>query len=138
QLGQRGQVARQGVAGGRVAGGRVPAGRGIASERIASERIAARGTVDLSGGSGRDEQQRGGAREAAGHAPARLRMNSVKSRTPTAVGPLAWCGPSPSVYAVPAMSRCTQGYPSTNSRRNHPPAIDPAPRPPEFFTSAMS
>src|SRR5216117_3374793 len=36
------------------------------------------------------------------------------------------------------MSRCTHGYPSTNSRRNHPPAIDPAPRPPEFFTSAMS
>src|SRR2546430_10804045 len=50
--------------------------------------------------------------QAAGHAPARLRMNSVKSRTPTAVGPFVWCGPSLSVYAVPAMSRCTHGTPS--------------------------
>ena len=36
------------------------------------------------------------------------------------------------------MSRWTHAKPSTNSRRNQPPAIDPAPRPPEFFTSAMS
>src|SRR6184192_387267 len=130
RLGEYGEVVRQGVAGGGVLGGRR---RGVAREGVAARRA-----VDLSGGSDRDEQERGRAREAAGHAPARLRMNSVKSRTPTAVGPLAWCGPSASVYAVPAMSRCTQGYPSTNSRRNHPPAIDPAPRPPEFLTSAMS
>src|SRR2546427_12277918 len=95
---------RRGVAGGGVLGGR---GRGVAREGVAARRAVA-----LSGGSDRDEQERGRAREAAGHAPARLRMNSVKSRTPTAVGPLAWCGPSVSVYAVPAMSRCTQGYPS--------------------------
>src|SRR2546427_133459 len=36
------------------------------------------------------------------------------------------------------MSRCTHGYPSANSRRNQPPAIVPAPRPAEFFTSATS
>src|SRR2546426_336635 len=36
------------------------------------------------------------------------------------------------------MSRCTHAKPLTNSRRNQPPAIEPAPRPPEFFTSAMS
>src|SRR2546428_1190977 len=128
RFGEYAEIARQGVA-----GGRVPASRGVARDGV-----TACHAVDLSGCSGRDEQQRGGAREAAGHAPARLRMNSGESRTPTAVGPLAWCGPSPSVYAVPAMSRCTQGYPSTNSFRNHPPAIDTAPRPPEFFRSAMS
>src|SRR5437867_6029585 len=36
------------------------------------------------------------------------------------------------------MSRCTHGYPSANSRRSQPPAIVPAPRPAEFFTSATS
>ncbi len=36
------------------------------------------------------------------------------------------------------MSRCAQGKPSTNSRRNHPAEMLPAGRPPAFFTSAMS
>ena len=36
------------------------------------------------------------------------------------VGPFTRPGSSRSVYAVPAMSRCAQGNPSTNSRRNQP------------------
>src|SRR2546430_10290292 len=101
-----GQVMRERVAGRRVFRGKA---RGVARRGVAREGVAMRHGVDLGGGSDRDEQQRGGAPQAPGHAPARLRMNSVKSRTPIAVGPLAWCGPSPSVYAVPAMSRCTHG-----------------------------
>src|SRR5437879_504278 len=110
-----------------AAGGGVTPRRGIAHRR-----------VDLGDGSSCEREQGGRAEETAGHAPARFRMNSLKSRTPMPVGPFAWWGTSPSVYAVPAISRWTQGNPLANSRKNQPPAIVPAPRPPEFFISALS
>src|SRR5207302_9501816 len=104
---------------------RVPPRRRVTSRRVGLRR-------QRGGEKGEGDQPR------PNQAPARLSRNSVNNRTPTAVGPLAWPTPSPSRYAVPAISRWTHGKLSTNSRRNQAPAITPAARPPEFLTSATS
>ena len=48
-----------------------------------------------------------------------LRESATRSRTPKPVGPLPAYSRSES-HAVPAMSRCTHGFSSTNSSRNEP------------------
>src|SRR5207245_4000822 len=78
--GEHGEVRHDRVA----AGGGVTPRRGIARRR-----------VDLGDGSSCEREQGGRAEETAGHAPARFRMNSLKSRTPMPVGPFAWWGTSP-------------------------------------------
>ena len=70
--------------------------------------------------------------------PALPRTNSTKKPTGTPVGPFGSQVRSLSVYAVPAMSRCTHGYSSANSFRNSAALIVPAGRPPEFLMSATS
>src|SRR5262249_31284369 len=69
---------------------------------------------------------------------ARPRTNSTNVPTGTPVGPRGTVPRSDSVYAVPAMSRCTHGYPSANSFKNSAAVIVPAGRPPEFLISATS
>ena len=69
---------------------------------------------------------------------ARPRTNSTNVPTGTPVGPRGTVPRSDSVYAVPAMSRCTHGYPSANSLRKSAAVIVPAGRPPEFLMSATS
>src|SRR5205085_7879439 len=70
--------------------------------------------------------------------PARPRTNSTNVATGTPVGPAGSVTRSLSLYAVPAMSRCTHGYPSANSFRKSAAVIVPAGRPPEFLMSATS
>src|SRR3954464_5430077 len=64
--------------------------------------------------------------------------NSMKVPVGTPVGPLGIVTRSLSEYAVPAMSRCAQVYPSANSLRNMAAVVAPAGRPPEFLMSATS
>src|SRR6185312_6197219 len=78
-------------------------------------------------------------REANRHQRAqRARRNSTNVPTGTPVGPLGMKPRSVSEYAVPATSRCTQGYSSANSCRNAAAVIAPPGRPPEFLMSATS
>jgi len=120
--------ARQGVAGGRIAGVVSAGVRPWSRARRVSRRADA---VDLSGGPGADQQQRGGAREAAGHAPP-LEDDSCEEPDADRRRALGLVGPPRRCTRCRRCPRCTQGYPSTNSFRNH--AGDrPRARPPEFL-----
>src|SRR5207247_9756163 len=64
--------------------------------------------------------------------------SAASVRTATPLGPFGRYGRASSDHAVPAMSRCAHGTPSTNSLRNSAAVIEPAARPPVFIKSAMS
>src|SRR5207247_3517603 len=113
------------------------AGRGGPCRVFSCRRGSARG-IDLGRAGRRQQGEDEESRPRRNQAPARLSRNSVNTRTAIPVGPFAWLADSPSRYAVPAISRCTHGKLSTNSRRNQAPAIVPAERPPEILTSATS
>ena len=63
--------------------------------------------------------------------------SSTRSMAPNPLAPLLRQVRTAGCWAVPAMSRCAHGMPSTNSSRKSPAVMDPALIPPMLVMSAM-